>query len=68
MEEKAISKIVEDHLKQLVIQYFDPKKADMIFENGAVSIFMILESYLLSGCSNLVRMDDTRCRMETGYL
>jgi negative elongation factor C/D len=36
VEEKEINKIVEDHLKQLVIQHFDPKKADTIFENGFV--------------------------------
>lgn len=33
--------MVEDHLKQLITQHFDPKKADLIFtEEGSVNLAM----------------------------
>ena len=34
--------MVEDHLKKLITEHFDPKKADLIFtEEGSVSVFII---------------------------
>ena len=38
MKKKEVQAIVEDHLKDLVLKHFDPRKADRIFaEAGSVS-------------------------------
>jgi len=34
MSDQDISQIIKEHLKQMIIQHFDPKKADSIFEEG----------------------------------
>ena len=40
---REIQAVVEDHLKQLITQHFDPKKADLIFtEEGSVSLCTVL--------------------------
>lgn len=39
---REIQAMVEDHLKQLITQHFDPKKADLIFtEEGSVCMFVL---------------------------
>ena len=38
MKKKEVQALVEDHLKDLVLKHFDPRKADRIFaEAGSVS-------------------------------
>ena len=42
MEEQEVSGIVEDYLKDLILNNFDPKKADTIFREGSVSDTIII--------------------------
>jgi hypothetical protein len=40
MDETEVNTLIEDELKQLILQNFDPKKADTIFREGSVRIFL----------------------------
>ena len=33
-----VQSLVEDHLKQLIIKYFDPDKADSIFKDESATV------------------------------
>jgi hypothetical protein len=41
VSDKTIQSLVEEHIKNLVIQNFNPRKADTIFDEGAVRIQLI---------------------------
>lgn len=67
LDEEVVQSTVEKHLKQMVIQHFDPKKADTIFSEGAVKLRDILDSHR-DGSTYLVRSNDSKPRMEVRYL
>lgn len=43
MEVKEVQALVEDHLKQMIIKHFDPKKADSIFADDEVAPIWLTE-------------------------
>lgn len=38
MQIAEVQSLVEDHLKQLIIKNFDPKKADSIFKDESATV------------------------------
>ena len=40
MQVAEVQSLVEDHLKQMVIKNFDPKKADSIFSDEAIKVWI----------------------------
>lgn len=51
----AVQAMVENHLKDMVLKTFDPKKADTIFtEEGEVSIFYCIDFFVPIRSRNLL--------------
>ena len=73
MEEQEVSGIVEDYLKDLILNNFDPKKADTIFREGSVSDTIIIfhensQTFLIARSSRMVTCNDKTFTMENNDL
>lgn len=47
MNISEVQSLVEDHLKQLIIKHFDPKKADSIFADEAIKVLLYIHRLLI---------------------
>ncbi|ELT99304.1 hypothetical protein CAPTEDRAFT_160748, partial [Capitella teleta] len=50
---KEVQELVERHLQDMILKYFDPKKADSIFTDEGELWLPVLEVALIAGCTSI---------------